>query len=47
MKGEEHHLSDNFLGIYFSKINCKVPECFPVSPGRALTVLLFGQKSVC
>lgn len=41
MKGEEHHLCGNFLGIYFSKINCKVPECFPlptlVSPGRALS----------
>lgn len=50
VKGEEHHLSGNFLGIYFSKINCKVPECFPLptldSPGRAPLILLFDQKSV-
>lgn len=49
-RGEENHLCDNFLGIYvFSKINCEVPECFPlltlVSPARALPILLFGQKS--
>lgn len=49
-RGEENHLGDNFLGIYdFSKINCQVLECFPlpalVSPGKALPVLLFGQKS--
>lgn len=37
MKREEHHLCGNFLGICFSKINCKVSEffCLPtlVSPG--------------
>lgn len=50
MKREEHYLCDNFLGIYFSKINYEVPESFPlptlVSPGRALPILFFGQKSV-
>lgn len=49
-KGEEHHLCGNFLGICFSKINREVPEYFPlptlVSPGRALPILPFGQKSV-
>lgn len=49
-RGGENHLCDNFLGIYdFSKINCEVPECFPlptlVSSTRALLILLFGQKA--
>lgn len=30
-RGEENHLCDNFLRISdFSKINCELPECFPL-----------------
>lgn len=49
-RGEEIQLYDNFLGIYdFGKINCEAPEYFSLptlaSPGRALPILPFGQKS--